>query len=201
MARINLLPWREERRKEQQKEFVTGLGIMALVALGAFGAWHLYVAGKIDNQNSRNAYLEREIAEVDAKIKEIKELETRKEQLIARMKVIEQLQKNRPEIVHVLDELVRAVPDGLHLTGLKQVGMQFTMQGIARSNGDVSTFLRNLEASEWFDVPALQVIQLDGKGAEKAVKESRTFTLTVQQTQQQPNKDAADATKTTKGKR
>lgn len=177
MARINLLPWREEERKRKKKEFFGIVGgaavLMTIIGLGT----HLFIAGMIDYQASRNAFLQAEIKKVEAKIKEISELESKKEQLIARMRVIESLQSNRPEVVHLFDELVRIVPEGLYIQSIQQQGKDLTVKGRAQSNARVSAFMRGLEGSDWFDAPQLSVISTK---QEKTGK-SREFSLTVKQ--------------------
>lgn len=176
MARINLLPWREELRKQRQQEFIVAL-VAALAITGVVvGLVHMNIAGRIEYQNSRNDYVQQQIKLVEKKIREIQDLEKQKKQLIARMKVIEQLQRNRPEIVHLFDELVKLTPEGLHLTTLRQSGAQLVMEGNAQSNARVSAFMRNLDKSDWFDNPTLEVIQtMAGKGV------SRKFVLSVTQ--------------------
>jgi type IV pilus assembly protein PilN len=159
MARINLLPWRVERRKQRQKEFVTMLG---LAALGGVLASFLIVAfygSRIDNQNGRNQYLRDEITKVDAQITEIEELDKKKGRLLARKEVIEQLQSNRSQMVHLFDSLVRTIPDGVTLTTIKQEGDVLTLGGRSQSNARVSTYLRNLEGSGWMTNPELNIIE------------------------------------------
>ena len=177
MAKINLLPWREEERKRKKKEFYVIVGgaaaLMCIIGL----ATHLFIAGMIDYQASRNAFLQAEIKKVDAKIKEISELESKKEQLIARMRVIESLQSNRAEVVHLFDEMARLVPEGLYIKSIQQKGKDLTIKGQAQSNARVSAFMRGLEGSEWFDAPQLSVISTK---QEKTGK-SREFSLTVKQ--------------------
>lgn len=177
MARINLLPWRAELRKQRLREFMTAAGGSVVVMLLVIVYVHLHVTGLIDKQNARNHFLENQIEEVDAKIKEIKELEKQKQQLISRMKVIERLQRNRPEIVHLFDELVTAIPDGLYLTHLKQTESTLVIEGFAQSNARVSAFMRGLEASPWFKDPVLEVIQMSTSKKES----DRQFTLSVKQ--------------------
>lgn len=177
MARINLLPWREEVRKERRKQFAFIAAGSAVLALLVVLYVHLHVASMIDNQSARNQYLQQQIADVETKIKEIENLEKQKEQLLARMKVIEQLQSNRPEIVHLFEEIAKAVPEGLSLTSIAQAGRTMTVQGRAQSNARVSSFMRNLDASPWFDNPVLDVIESTSKGSER----TRSFTLRVNQ--------------------
>lgn len=177
MARINLLPWREELRKERRKQFAFVAAGSAVLAILVGLYVHLHISSMIENQNDRNQYLQQQIKDVESKIKEIESLEKQKEQLLARMKVIEQLQTNRPEIVHLFDEIAKAVPDGLSLTSVTQAGRSMTMQGHAQSNARVSSFMRNLDASPWFENPVLDVIESTGKGTTR----TRSFTLRVSQ--------------------
>jgi len=159
MARINLLPWREERRKARQKEFA---GMLGLAALGGLLLAFLIVSfynGRISSQESRNEYLRGEIAKVDAQIKEIDELDRKKSKLLARKEVIEQLQSNRSQMVHLFDSLVRTIPDGVTLTAIKQEGDILTLSGRSQSNARVSTYMRNLEGSGWMTNPDLNVIE------------------------------------------
>ena len=159
MPRINLLPWREELRKRQQKEFgLTALGAVVLAAL-AVVAVHFEIQGRIDFQRERNAYLEQQIAALDRKIKEIRELESEKRRLLARMQIIEQLQSSRPEIVHLFDEFVETLPEGVFYTTLAQRGPNFNLVGVAQSNARVSSLMRNLDASEFLGEPSLVEIK------------------------------------------
>ena len=162
MARINLLPWREERRKQRQKEFGMMLGGSALGAvLLAFLIVSFY-KGQISGQNERNTYLRDRITEVDTQIKEIEELDKKKAKLLARKEVIEQLQANRSQMVHLFDSLVRTIPDGAVLTSIKQDEKTLTLEGRAQSNARVSTYLRNLEGSGWMTNPDLSIIEAKG---------------------------------------
>ncbi len=159
MARINLLPWREERRKLRQKEF----GVMlALGALAGVVLWFLvnsYYNAQIDGQNARNVYLQEQIAQVETRITEIEELDRQKARLLARKEVIEQLQANRSQMVHLFDSLVRTIPDGVLLTSIKQEGERLTLEGRSQSNARVSTYMRNLEGSGWMTKPDLSIIE------------------------------------------
>lgn len=177
MARINLLPWREEQRNQRKREFFFAVGGSVIFMLGIVLYVHMHIGGLIANQNSRNDYVKREIKVVEAKIAEISELEKQKEQLISRMRVIEQLQSNRPEIVHVFEEIAKLAPDGLYLVKLTQAGRNVTLEGVAQSNARVSSFMRALEESPWFTKPQLEVIQ----SSTKEVDRSRTFKLRVSQ--------------------
>ena len=176
MAKINLLPWRQEQRKEQQRQFFTIMGLMVVLVVVGILAVHLQYARLIGIQNSRNDYLRKHIAEVEKQIAEINELASKKERLLARMEIIQQLQRNRPEIVRLFDELVRVMPDGVYLTSLKQQNTNLVMTGIAQSNARVSALMRNIDQSEWLTNPQLDVIQSGTKQ-----DADRTFTLRAQQ--------------------
>ncbi len=159
MAHINLLPWRENLRKQRQREFgLTTVGAL-VVTLLLGGFVHFQVERMIDHQNARNSFLKSKIAEVDRKIAEIKELEKTKARLLARMNVIQQLQGSRPEVVHLFDELVNTTPDGTFLTQVQQAGRGVTLNGRAQSNARVSAYMRNVEKSDWIGSPVLQVIE------------------------------------------
>ena len=187
MAHINLLPWREEKRKEQQKQFAS-IAFLSVVFVGlVILAVHLQYSNMIEYQNSRNAFLKREIAKVEKQIKEIENLNKEKQRLLARMEVIQQLQHNRPEIVYLFDEMVRIIPDGTYFTSFKQNNKALNIEGLAQSNARVSALMRNMEASDWFANPMLKIIQADKADAEA----SRKFSLTVTQT----SKKQADAGK------
>ncbi len=148
MARINLLPWREELRKEQQRQFLTIMGLSVVLMILIILAVHIQYANLISTQNKRNQFLVAQIAEVDAQIKEIEKLERDKQSLQARISVIQQLQGNRPEIVHLFDEIARILPQGLYLKSIEQKGKTITIVGYAQSNARVSAFMRNIDASD-----------------------------------------------------
>jgi len=177
MTRINLLPWREQLRKERERQFYSMAGGAALLTVLIVGYVHLHVAGTIENQRQRNALLEQEIKTVEGQIKEIKELETEKTQLLARMRVIEQLQSQRPQMVHLFDELVKTVPEGVYLTSVKQNGTAITVEGVAQSNARISAFMRNVESSRWMSSPRLNVIESTDKGGQRASR----FVLDIKQ--------------------
>jgi len=177
MARINLLPWRAERRKLRQKEFGVMLGASALgAALLAFLIVGYHKA-QIEGQNERNAYVKDQITQVDAKIKEIEELDKKKSRLLARKQVIEQLQANRSQMVHLFDSLVRTIPDGVTLTSIRQAGDKLTLQGRSQSNARVSTYMRNLEGSGWMSKPDLSVIE--ARGNNKGLPYEFTLSVTL----------------------
>lgn len=159
MAKINLLPWRDERRKELLNEFLVMLGLVALFAALTVGVIHFYHTQLIDRQNTRIDYIDRRIKEVDKKIVEIKEIEKQKEALLSRMRAIESLQRDRPLIVHLFDELVRSMPDGMSISRLTQKGSLITIEGEAQSNARVSSFMRKIENSDWLEGAKLKVIK------------------------------------------
>lgn len=165
MPRINLLPWRDELRTKRRNQFFIGLG----AAVGAAGlvilASNFVMDGVISSQKGRNKLLEDEIAMLDARITEILDLEAKKERLLARMEIIEQLQRSRPEIVHVVEELVKTLPDGVRLTAVKQSGKRIEIRGDAESNTRVSAFMRNLDKSQWFTQPDLEIVEVREAGA------------------------------------
>ena len=159
MAKINLLPWRDELRKELQKQFFTTVGAFVVLTLCAWGAIHFINTQRIEYQQTRNQFLNEQIAHLDEKIKEIERLEKEKERLKARIDAIEQLQGNRPLIVRLFDELVTSLPEGVSIVTVKQAGKAITISGVAQSNARVSSFMRKLEGSDWLTDPQLDVIQ------------------------------------------
>ncbi|MEA9577522.1 PilN domain-containing protein [Xanthomonas nasturtii] len=166
MARINLLPWRAERRKAREREFYSMLGFAALGGvLLSLLIWFYYDA-QISGQTERNAFLTAEIDKVKAQNEEIKELDKKKDRLLARKKVIEELQANRSQMVHLFDSLVRTIPDGVALTNIKQDGDILTLEGRSQSNARVSAYMRNLEGSGWMTNPDLSIIE--AKSQDKA---------------------------------
>ncbi|WP_017463443.1 PilN domain-containing protein [Dyella ginsengisoli] len=149
MAHINLLPWRAERRKQREREFFMQLGAAFVAALLCLILWGWWMDLRIDNQNERNAYLQTEIHQLDEKIAKIKDLEKVRDRLLARKQIIEQLQANRSQMVHLFDELVKTIPASARLTGLKQTGDSMSLDGVAQSNASVAEYMRNIEASPW----------------------------------------------------
>ena len=176
MPRINLLPWREGQRKERKLAFLVALGVAAIAAgVASFAAYLLY-GSMIEAQQQRNDQLRAEIKTLDKQIEEINDLETAKQKFIARMEIIEKLQRSRPEIVHVFDEIVRTLPDGVYLTGVKQTDKKLKFEGVAQSSTRVSSFMRNIDGSQWLRNPELEVVQTTkGSGA------GSSFTLSAYQ--------------------
>ena len=170
MAKINLLPWRAERRANRQREFYGMLGLAAAAGVVlSFLIW-FYYDRQISGQNTRNQFLQGEITKVEGKIKEIEVLDKQKDRLLARKKVIEQLQANRSQMVHLFDSLVRTIPDGVALANIKQEGEILTLEGRAQSNARVSNYMRNLEGSGWMTNPDLSIIE--AKAEEKSTTPS-----------------------------
>jgi type IV pilus assembly protein PilN len=178
MTRINLLPWREERRQEQKKEFGVLAVLMIILAVATVGLIHIQMASKIDYQLDRNRFMTTEISKLDAEIIEIRNLKKVRRSLLERMEVIQDLQGSRPEIVHLFTEIVETVPNGVYLESLTLVGDNFNLNGEAESNARVSTYMRNLSDSLWLKDPNLTVIQIE----DKKVRRISAFTLTVKQT-------------------
>jgi type IV pilus assembly protein PilN len=176
-TRINLLPWRDMRRKEQDRQLLSiAVGAWILMGLVLFYA-HLHVSGLIENQQKRNEFLNQEIKKVDEEIKEIKELQAARNALLARMRVIQQLQLDRTQVVHLFDDLVRKTPEGVYFSGLRQAGPAITLLGVAQSNARVSALMRNLDTSDWFTNPELDIINVRPRGNDRVSE----FTLRVTQ--------------------
>jgi len=165
MARINLLPWRAERRKQRQREFNAMLGFSAGLGLLLFGLWFMHVNALIDVRNKKIAFLNEEIRLVDIKLAEIATLEKTKADLLARKEIIEELQANRSQMVHLFDDLVKTIPEGIQLTSIKQEQNTLTLVGVAQSNARVSTYMRNFEKSEWISEPDLTIIEATAPAA------------------------------------
>lgn len=180
MARINLLPWREQLREERKQRFLVTLVGVLVVAAGTVFLGDQYLGGAIEQQNARNDFVRKEIALLDARIKEISELKTRRQQLLERMKIIQDLQGNRPIIGRVFDQLVRTLPDGIYFTSVKMTGKSIAIVGAAESNNRVSNLMRNLDGSDWLEAPNLTQVKATTAGA---LDQANVFQLTVQQTQ------------------
>jgi len=178
MTQINLLPWREELRQEQKKQFALMAVMSCVLAVAIVGLIHFQMQAKIDYQLSRNTFMTTEISKLDEEIKEISELQKVRRSLIERMEVIQDLQGSRPSIVHLFTEIVSTVPNGVYLESLAQTGSNLVINGEAESNARVSTYMRNLQASAWLKDPNLTVIEIE----DKTVNRISSFTLTVKQT-------------------
>jgi type IV pilus assembly protein PilN len=159
MPRINLLPWRDEERKERKLKFLVALGGAAVAAILTAFAGYLLMDSMVSAQEARNAELKREISILDRQIEKINDLESRKQNFLSRMQVIETLQRSRPEIVHIFDEISKRIPDGVYLTSITQTGKRLKFEGVAQSSTRVSTFMRNLEASSYLKNPELDLVE------------------------------------------
>ncbi|MCP4489419.1 MAG: PilN domain-containing protein [Gammaproteobacteria bacterium] len=177
-TRINLLPWREEFRQEQKRQFVVMTVLIVLLAAAIVGLIHIQMASKIDYQLSRNKFVSNEVGKLDEQIAEIRDLKKVRRSLLERMGVIQDLQGSRPSIVHLFSEIVGTVPNGVYLQTLTQRGNNLVMDGQAESNARVSTYMRNLSDSDWLKDPNLSVIEIE----DKKVTRISSFTLTVKQT-------------------
>jgi type IV pilus assembly protein PilN len=185
MIKINLLPWREELKKEKQKAFNDLFALCIMLTACLFGALHLYMSDLQDYQARRNQFLESEIAQLDRQIVDIKNIEEQKTRLINKITVIHNLQRSRPEIVHLFDEIPKATPDGLFMTKLARNGRDLIFEGKSQSNALVSAFMSSIQSSPWLQTPSLDVIQSDkvaptdkNSNAEKL----NDFTLRTKQT-------------------
>jgi len=175
MPRINLLPHRESKRKERKLKFLVALVSAAGVGVVTAFAAYLMYGSMIDAQQHRNDMLRAQIKTLDKQIEEINDLESAKQKYIARMEIIEKLQRSRPEIVHVFDEIVRTLPEGVYLTSVKQTNKRLKFEGVAQSSTRVSSFMRNLDGSQWLRNPELEVVQTAKVGI------GSNFTLTADQ--------------------
>ncbi len=178
MAKINLLPWRTERRKLREREFYMMLGAAVVAGILAVLAWVYWMDARLENQDNRNALLTQEIKALDVKLTEIKTLEETRSRLLQRKQIIEQLQANRSQMVHLFDELVKTIPDGVRLNSMKQAGDTLTLAGVAQSNASVAEYMKRLDASQWLKRTDLQ--QTEAKGGDR--REPFAFGLTVKLT-------------------
>lgn len=177
MPSINLLPWREAERQRRQREFLVAMAASVVAGIVVVGLVAFFYEGMIATQNDRNSRLTAEIEELDKSIEEIEGLERQKERLLARMEIIERLQKSRPEIVHLFDEITRRLPEGVYLTAMRQRGANVEVNGIAESSTRVSALMRQVEASEWLADPGVTRVQTTTSGPLRQA----TFEVTMQQ--------------------
>lgn len=191
MPHINLLPWREELRSAKQRQFNTSLAGAAIVTALAIVFVHIQMTSMIESQNQRNQFLENTIKKVEKEIEEIRNLKRDKENLLARMEVIQKLQSSRPEIVHLFEEIANATPKGVFLLDASRTGSKLNITGVADSNDSVSAFMRNLDASAWLTNPKLSVIDSSKKEYENASWFSLEVTQTAPQEQPQSEEDKA----------
>ena len=189
MAHVNLLPWRAERRKQREREFYMQLVAAFVAALGVMLLWMFWMNQRIDNQTERNSYLQTEIAQLDVRITKIKDLEKVREHLLARKQIIEQLQADRSQMVHLFDELVRTIPSSARLSALKQSGQSMSLDGVAQSNASVAEYMRNIEASPWMGHADLRKTE----NSHNSTRMPYTFGLNV--TRRRPKTDEVGADK------
>lgn len=183
MPQINLLPWREELRKQRNKDFGVSAGVAVLLMGAVVGGVHLHYQQRIEFQQKRNSFLESEIGKLDQKIKQIRQIDAEKQRLLARMQIIQKLQSSRPEIVHLFDEFVKTLPEGVYLTKVDQRNRNLNIQGVAQSNARVSTLMRQMDASDYLENPRLIEIVAETqqvKGTGDGVRLSR-FQLNIKQ--------------------
>jgi type IV pilus assembly protein PilN len=165
MPRINLLPWRAAERKQRQQQFAVAAAVAIAAAIAVTGLLYLMMSGWIDGQNEKNQLLKAEIETLDQQIKEIEGLETQRNRLIARMEIIETLQRSRPEVVHLFDQMVRTLPDGVYLTSVRQTNRRLEIKGMAQSSTRVAEFMREIDKSEWLADAELEVVESKGRDA------------------------------------
>lgn len=177
MPRINLLPWREEERKTRQRDFLIAAGGAFVAAIVAVGLTMFVFSQRIDGQQQRNARLQAEIAELDKAIAEIDGLEAQKARLLARMEIIEQLQRSRPEIVHLFDETTRRLPEGVYLTSIRQNGALVEITGVAQSSTRVSALMRQMDRSDWMTDPNVVKVETTREGPSRQA----SFIVTLRQ--------------------
>ena len=177
MPRINLLPWREELRKQRQRNFTIAAAAAVIIGIGVILLTRITLGNMIENQNERNDLLKAEIAALDEQITEINGLESQKQRLLARMEIIERLQQSRPEVVHLFDELARTLPEGVYLTSVEQSGHNLQISGRAESSTRVSTYMRNIDASEWLADPGL--VKVETQSGERG--RNAAFSVTARQ--------------------
>ncbi|OOQ41878.1 pilus assembly protein PilN [Pseudomonas fluorescens] len=180
MARINLLPWREERREVRRKRFLLVLVAAMVGAMGAVLVANQVISGAIDQQVARNNYIGKQVAVVDERISQINDLKARRQQLVERMGVIQGLQGNRQISGRIFDQLARALPNGVYFTEVRMTAKTLSITGAAQSNNRVSELMRNLEASDWFEAPSLSEVKATAAGQ---LEQANVFQLTVRQTQ------------------
>lgn len=190
MIRLNLLPHRELKRKARQQQFAVLAGITFFLGLLTVGMVHIMITGQIEHQESRNDYMKNQIAILDKQIDEIKQIRGQTQALLARKKVVETLQDNRSDVVHLLDQLVRLLPDGVYLRSIKQTNQTINLTGYAQSNARVSTLMRKLESSPWLGSPSLVEIKAS------KVNNTRLNAFSLNVTLVRPSQSAADGNST-----
>ena len=179
MPKINLLPWRESLREQKKKKYLYALALCAGTGLASVVVAHLYYSNLIEQQQDRNSFLQNEIRLLDRKIEEIKSLDTDRTNLLARMRAIDELKTSRPVIVHLFDDLVSTVPEGIRLSEITQKDSKLTIKGVAQSNARVSNYMRNIESSRWVNAPELSIIQSRDEEGQRIAEFVLTFSQTT----------------------
>lgn len=187
--RINLLPYRERRRAARRRQFAYQLAVTVVAALGVVGVGQLMILNRAADQEERNVFLEQEIAKLDGQIKEIRKIREETRALLERKQIVETLQSNRTEVVHLFDEIIRILPEGLYLKSLRQTGDQIELQGYAQSSARVSTLMRSLDDSPWFERPTL----IEIKAATVNNLRANEFNLKVWQSKQTAEDESQEA--------
>jgi type IV pilus assembly protein PilN len=188
-VRINLLPHRAQKRQARKRQFVSLAVLLAIAAVAVVGLVHLVLATQIDRQNARNKLLKTEIVKLDDQIKEIDKLRDQIQQVLARKQVVENLQSNRNEAVHLLDQMVRQLPDGIYLKSIRENGTKVQIIGYAQSNARVSTLMRNIESSPWITKPDLvqtQLVPMPGTNSRNSDQKVNEFTLNFEVKRETP---------------
>ena len=191
MIRINLLPHRERRRKQQQQNFFIALGVVAAVGFAVWFVVHTYLNGQFEEQQERNKFLAEEITKLDKQIAEIAKVKEQTAALLARAKVVETLQATRAEVVHLMDQLVRQLPDGVYLKAVKQNGQKVTITGFTQSQARVSTLMRNLDSSPNLENPALIEIKAIQQGNQRINEFTMNIDITRAKTEEETRKPGA----------
>ncbi|ASF47489.1 PilN domain-containing protein [Methylovulum psychrotolerans] len=198
MAKINLLPWREELRKQKKQEFLNALALGVLVAIMVLAVIHGYFESLKSHQESRNKLLESEISLLDKKIADIKDIEEKKSKLLAKIDLLQKLQESRPEIVHLFDDIPKVTPDGVFLTKFTQTAADLAFEGKSQSNARVSAMMRNIEASQWMNTPTLTIIKIPDKDSQDQLSD---FALRAKQGKKPPENPNGDKNAPTAKKR
>lgn len=188
MPRINLLPWREEERKKRQRDFLIAMAGSLVAGLFVIALTNLFFSQMISHQRDRNSRLESEIVVLEKSISEIDGLERQKERLLARMEIIEQLQRSRPEIVHLFDEIARQLPEGVYLTGMKQTGSSVEVKGMAQSSTRVSALMRQIDSSQWLTDPDVVKVETTEQGPARQAE----FVVNLKQVRHADSNDTGD---------
>jgi len=196
MARINLLPWRAERRKQREREFFAHLGLAAVGGIALVIIWGMWMNLRISNQNERNSILTNQIHQLDQRIAQIKDLEKVRDHLLARKRIIEKLQTDRSKMVHLFDELVKTIPPSVRLTSMNQQGDVIKLKGVAQSNASVAEYMRNLESSAWMS--QVELGRIDNKHEDTRMP--YVFNLSMKMTKPKSDDNSGSGNEASKGR-